>query len=936
MLDSTADWTRRHREYWQREGRERATSQLVGTCAFILICQFAFIGLDRVAFPEHFPLFATMRLAVNVGVVGVLVSWRHRFPNACQIGVALAISLEILVMIYAIGESDSLYFAGLIIVLVGIPVLQPISVRGSLFVSSVTVGGFLLCVALSPTPIDERASTIQLIFILTAALESAMSCHALAVNRVVNFEQRQQIEAARDQLASLDEAKTRFTANVHHELRTPLTLILAPLESLRSGDLGELPEPVQRTLRTMHVNGQRLLKLINDLLDLAKLESDRFAIHRSELDLGAVVEEVVEGARPLAERKRIQLGWAKAPETPRLHVDRDALEKVIVNLLGNALKFTEADGQVSVDLGPAEDGARVLIRVRDSGIGIAREDLRRVFDRFAQADGSATREHEGTGIGLALTRELVELHEGEIWAESEGLGHGTTICVRLPIGEADRQDPEALIRSDSGGVVSLDESLESLRSEDGMIATSSAPGAGIAAELEGNLERWESRHEVREEGPVDPMRRGEKPRIVIADDNRDIRELLQLLLGRDFSVHEARDGREALELVRQVRPDLVVTDIMMPEMTGTELCQAIKGDPEIATTPVMLVSSKAESAMKVEGLEQGADDYVTKPFHPRELLARARGLVRLRVLQREIEDQNAALANALQELKAAEVQLVQSERLAAVGELAAGVAHEVNNPVNFALNAARMLRSEIAEIRELATWMLDLDWKGAAQQADGLEKIHARIEELGLHDPASTVDQLGTIIIDGLERTHRLVAELRDFAAPHRTGRVEVDLARGIQSTVSLLRPAFRAHGVELELAVPEHLPPIQGDPSALNQVLLNLLKNAAEAMEKEGGHIRIEADTRQEHVEIRICDDGPGIPPEIQGRLFEPFFTTKDAGKGTGLGLSISRRIVDEHGGSLDVTSELGIGTTFTLSLPRSELESDRSEPAEPIEAMA
>lgn len=901
MLDSTAGWARRHREYWEREGRERATSQLVGTCTFILICQFVFIGLDRIAFPEQFSLFATMRLVVNVGVVGVLASWRHRFPNACQIGVALAIALEILVMIYAIGESDSLYFAGLIIVLVGIPVLQPISVRGSLFVSSVTVGGFLLCVALSPTPFDERASIIQLIFILTAALESAMSCHALAVNRVVNFEQRQQIEAARDQLASLDEAKTRFTANVHHELRTPLTLILAPLESLRSGDLGELPDPVQRTLRTMHTNGQRLLKLINDLLDLAKLESDRFAIHRVELDLGALVEEVVEGARPLADRKRIDLRWEQAPSTPRVHVDRDATEKVIVNLLGNALKFTEADGQVSVQLGPAEDGAGVLIRVRDSGIGIAREDLRRVFDRFAQADGSATREHEGTGIGLALTRELVELHEGEIWAQSEGLGHGTTISVRLPIGEADRRDPEALIRSESGGVLSFDESLGQLRSEDGPVATGPGPRAGMIAALEGNLERWEARHEVVEEDPVDPMRAGDKPRIVVADDNRDIRELLQLLLGRDFSVHVARDGREALELVRRIRPELVVTDIMMPGMTGTELCQAIKSDPEIATTPVMLVSSKAESAMKVEGLEQGADDYVTKPFHPRELLARARGLVRLRLLQREIEDQNAALADALQELKAAEVQLVQSERLAAVGELAAGVAHEVNNPVNFALNAARMLRSEIAEI-----------------------------QALGLQDPTSTLDELGTIIVDGLERTHRLVAELRDFAAPHRAGRVEIDLARGIQSTVSLLRPAFRGHGVEIELAVPEHLPPIQGDPSALNQVLLNLLKNAAEAMESGGGHVRIEADTGAERVEIRICDDGPGIPPEIQSRLFEPFFTTKDAGKGTGLGLSISRRIVDEHGGSLDVTSEPGVGTTFTLSLPRSELESDRFEPAE------
>ncbi|MHA7839688.1 MAG: ATP-binding response regulator, partial [bacterium] len=654
MPDPTSSWAERHRDYWESEGRERATSQLVGTCAFVLICQFVFIGLDRLAFPEQFPLFVTMRLAVNLGVVGVLVSWRHHFPNACQIGVALAVALEILVMIYATGESDSLYFAGLIIVLVGIPVLQPISVAGSVLVSSVTVGGFLLCATSMPGPMDERAFLIEMIFILTAALESGMSCHALAVNRVVNFEQRQEIESARDQLASLDEAKTRFTANVHHELRTPLTLILAPLESLRGGDMGSLPEPVLRTLRTMHVNGQRLLKLINNLLDLAKLESDRFTVHRVETELVPILQDIVEGAGPLADRKGVELRLEPSPGLPDLYVNPDALEKVIVNLVGNALKFTDSGGAVTVGVEPEADGNGVRIRVRDTGLGIAREDLDRVFDRFAQADGSATREHEGTGIGLALSKELVELHEGSIWAESEGLGRGTTLVVQLPIGEADGRDPEGMIRSDEGEALSLDESLKELDEKARSRPEAGGAQTAIDLELEQSIDRWEARQDEAAVPSSDPVS-SDRPQVVVADDNGDMRELLQLLLSREFTVHVARDGREALELSRRVRPDLVVTDIMMPGMTGTELCQEIKGDPELGSTPVMLVSSKAESVMKIEGLERGADDYVTKPFHPRELLVRARGWVRLRTLQREIEERNTALETALGELKAAEV-----------------------------------------------------------------------------------------------------------------------------------------------------------------------------------------------------------------------------------------------------------------------------------------
>ena len=908
-------WTNRQEAYWNAEGREKAASQLVGTCWFVLVCQLVFIGLDYWVFPEQFSLFLTMRLTVNLAVIGVLIRWRHQYPNASQIAVPIVVAIEILVMIYASGDSDSLYFAGLILVLVGIPVLQPISARSSVAISSFCVGGFLLCAALVPSSIDERTFAIEVIFILAAGFESVVSCRALGVNRVVEFEQRREIEETRDQLASLDEAKTRFSANVHHELRTPLTLILAPLETLRAGDFGDLSDSVKRTLQTMHANGQRLLKLINNLLDLAKLESDRFSISRCQVDLHTLIEGIVDSAAPMAERKNISLSLRPRIGTPFAYLDHDAVEKIAINLVSNALKFTDPGGSITVEVAPSDNQTELILRVRDTGVGLAEKDVDRIFDRFAQVDGSATREQEGTGIGLSLVKELVELHGGRVWAESDGIGLGSTMCVQFPIGELDELPSEEVTQSDEDTSRTLRESLEDVRTHANSGSAKSQP-VGIEIDLEHNIERWESRQAFVPDAE-NPDIASDKPNIVVADDNADMRELLKFILGREFEVHVAQNGREALRQVERVSPDLVVTDIMMPEMTGIELCRILKTTPSTASTPVMLVSSKAESEMKVKGLELGADDYVTKPFHPRELLARARGLVQLRVLQREAKDRNEALETAMRELKAAETQLVRSERLAAVGEIAAGVAHEVNNPVNFALNAVRALRVGVAEICEVAEGLATVDWETIQSSPDRLENLHDQLDEIRIDETASNVDELGRIISDGLERTHRLVADLLVFASPDRSERIQVDLARCIRSTTALLRPAIIDSGATFEVKIPDQLPPISGDPGALNQVLLNLIKNALEATIDQHGLVRIEAKAYEDRVEIRVIDDGPGLESTVQERLFEPFFTTKSAGGGTGLGLSISRQIAESYEGELSVESILGEGTTFTLTLP-------------------
>jgi signal transduction histidine kinase len=651
----------------------------------------------------------------------------------------------------------------------------------------------------------------------------------------------------------------------------------------------------------------------------------------------------VAGARPLAERKGVMLEIEGLEDLPEIHVDPEAFEKILVNLLGNALKFTERGGAIRVH-GVREGQGGVHIVVADTGAGIPANQLERIFDRFAQVDASGTRKYEGTGIGLALVKELVELHGGRVWAESHGLGRGAQMHVVLPQGESDAEpdavaeaiESDAAVGNGNGNGAEVHPALRNamaamaaeLREEDAAVAGTAGPQeqqrqeAIKFVELERTAER--SEHEVRHGArPAYPEHPPGTAEVLVVEDNVDMRRLLYHLVAQEFRVRLARDGREGLAAVRERTPDLVLTDVMMPEMTGIELCAEIKRDPALANVPVVLVTSKAEREMKIAGLEYGADDYVTKPFHPRELLARVRSLVRLRRTQLELAERHALLEktndellDALDELKETGGQLVHAERLAAVGELAAGVAHEINNPVNFAMNAARTLRAMVEDVRAVAAQVAAIDPSDTDALRRQIDALEALRERLGFDQSATELAELTDIVTEGLERTAGLVGDLRDFAAPGSRELGPVDLGRGLRTTLRLIGHTLHAAGVEIHVDIPEGLPEVRGDARALNQVFLNLLKNAAESFERGSGAVWVTARAEESAVLVEILDDGPGLAPEVRERLFEPFVSTK-AGRGSGLGLSISRRIMEEHGGRLELESQRGAGTRVMLRFP-------------------
>ena len=912
-----ADERTRYAEY-----RAHITGKVLGPALrnavliFILLQTFVFIPADYLLYPKHFDFFLAARLALNTALAVVWFGTALRWPGPSSVAVCAFGTALFLSMVYETGGVASGYYVGLILLVVGMGFLTPQNTRQAAFIAVMMFGGYAALPIYTRDPVDWLTFSENLFFLGAAGAEACWACLHMDRMRFADFKQQRQLERARDELTELDRAKSRFSANVHHELRTPLTLILAPLDALRDGELGELPPSVQRSLATMQANGRRLHKMINNLLDLSKVESDQFVITRRKLRLAPIVDELVTGARALADRKGVSLEASGFESLPEIHADAEALDKVFVNLVGNALKFTDTGGRIEIRARETDDG--VEVSVADTGIGIPVAKLDAIFDRFAQVDASATRRHEGTGIGLSLAKEMVERHGGRIWAESRGEGTGTTLCFTLPIGLPDVDVEDEVLEDDRGCAQGIRQSMAAMESD---LQLGTAQGSDSLVEIRRTVERWYDRVHAVDSHNESSRHSADVPEILIAEDNPDMRALLSLLIGKEFRVRLARNGREALENLRISAPDLILSDVMMPEMSGIELCRIVKNDPATRAIPIVLVTSKAEREMKIEGLELGADDYVTKPFHPRELLARVRSLVRVGSLQRQLAGRNASLEQALRGLKQAEVQLVQSERLAAVGELAAGIAHEVNNPVNFALNAARAIEVTTKELKSIVdTLAADVDRqpvveeKSVRSQARSAIAAQAEIAEL-----SDTLIELSGIITEGLGRTSLLVGNLRDFAAPGRSEGLStgVDVAMGLRSTVQLLKHAAEEHGARIELTIEDDPPVIVGDGGGLNQVFLNLMQNAAESFGEDGGTIRIGLRREGEWLVVDVADDGPGIAPEHRAVLFEPFFTTKAVGEGTGLGLSISRQIVLAHGGTIELWSELGQGTRFSVRLP-------------------
>ncbi|WP_156758147.1 SpoIIE family protein phosphatase [Actinokineospora pegani] len=425
-------------------------------------------------------------------------------------------------------------------------------------------------------------------------------------------------------LAELDRAKTELFANISHELRTPLTLIAGPAEDALTDRVEPLAGAQRERVELIRRNATRLSRMVDNLLDFTRIESGALRPERVATDLAEFTRAITDSFRPAIERAGLEL-VLDAPPLPRpVSVDRDMWQRVMLNLLSNALKFTLA-GRVEVRVADGDGQARVS--VTDTGLGIPAEDVPRLFERFHRVRGAAGRSREGTGIGLALAAELVALHDGHIGVDSEP-GRGSSFTIVLPYG----QSP----------------------------ATSEVPPRGVAAEayLDEAMGWGEGRgwQESDDEPPAlrgDTHAAGSDPRgtagarVLVVEDNADLRGFLVRLLGKHWEATAVADGEQALAVVRRSRPDLVISDVVMPGVDGFTLLDRLRGDPATAHIPVVLLSARAGEEAAIEGLARGADDYLSKPFSAQELLARVRSNLEMARLRTQQAAWRAALVEAL-------------------------------------------------------------------------------------------------------------------------------------------------------------------------------------------------------------------------------------------------------------------------------------------------
>ncbi|OXM54966.1 histidine kinase [Amycolatopsis alba DSM 44262] len=425
-----------------------------------------------------------------------------------------------------------------------------------------------------------------------------------------------------EELAELDRAKTVFFSNISHEFRTPLTLIMGPVQGLLSAT-SDLDDAARADLEVVHRNGSRLSKLVNTLLDFSRIEAGRMQASFAPVDLAAVTAELASVFQSAVERA----GLCFTVECPALdepvYLDLDLWEKVVFNLLSNAVKFT-FEGAITVTV--AQDATAATVVVADTGVGVPAREMPHLFERFHRIENTRARSHEGSGIGLALVRELVELHGGAIAADSTE-GVGTKFTVRLPFGPAHLPAGSLAASGDR------------------------SPSAAAAEPYVLEAGRWSADiPEVSGTADTPARRPAASARVVIADDNADMREYLtRLLTGAGYVVEAVADGGEAIDAVRARPPDLVISDVMMPGLDGLGLVERLRGEPSTAVVPVLLLSARAGQEASIEGLRAGADDYLVKPFASAELLARVRANVELARLRARSARWRAALIDSVQE-----------------------------------------------------------------------------------------------------------------------------------------------------------------------------------------------------------------------------------------------------------------------------------------------
>ncbi len=778
-------------------------------------------------------------------------------------------------------------------------------------------------------------------------------------------QKNEELQALLVRIKELDEIKNQFFANVSHELRTPLALILGPVERLKRAetDQAERSEIAEMIAR----NARMLLKHVNDLLDISKLEAGKLHIELRATDVAALLRFVLSHFEVLASERQIDFS-VQVPEHLLEAVDPEKLERVLMNLVSNAFKFVPAGGVVRCMAQVSRES--VIIAVEDSGPGVRPELREAIFERFRQGDGGSSRQFGGTGLGLAIAREFVELHRGTLQVRDSALG-GALFEITLPrrLPEQDElPETAASARHVDANVIAV--TIDELRTP-----ASSQPGSKAPA-----------------------ASHGERARVLVVEDNAEMNRFICEALADDYQVRSAFDGEEGLAAALSFDPALIITDIMMPKVSGAQMIAGIRARPELQHARIVVLSAKADEELRIRLLEQGAQDFIVKPFSEGDLLVRVRNLIAARQAQEALRVQSQYLSDLFQRApgfmavvhgprhvfelaNAAYLTLVGHRDVIgkpfldalpefAVQEFPALLDQVFTTAEPYVGRARKVLlqRSPGARLEERYLDFVyqpllaadgsvsgvfiegsDVSERCAAEEA--LRQADRRKDEFlatlahELRNPLSPIRHAAKIaqnssvtpaqlqwshdVIDRqVEHMSRLLDDLLDISRITR-GKLELRtqhlaLMECITAAVESTRPLIEAkqHRIEIEVRAEEPIH-IEADPVRIVQIFSNLLTNAAKYTDS-GGRISVSVRAVGKDVEISVRDNGIGIAADVLPQVFVMFSQATSALErsegGLGIGLSLVRGLVILHSGSIEAHSEgLGRGSEFVVRLPRS-----------------
>jgi signal transduction histidine kinase/DNA-binding response OmpR family regulator len=790
--------------------------------------------------------------------------------------------------------------------------------------------------------------------------------------------ERQRAEA----LAEIDRAKTVFFSNVSHEFRTPLTLMLGPIEQAVAN--AQDPVKVRAQLTLARRSATRLLKLVNSLLDFSRIEAGRVQAFYEAVDLSALTRDLASTFRSAIERAGLRFDVECDELGERVFVDREMWEKIVLNLLSNALKFT-FKGAITVRL--RAQSRHAVLEVSDSGVGIPVHEIPRVFERFYRVEGRLGRTHEGSGIGLALVRELVKLHEATIEVASDP-SRGTMFRILVPLGSSHLppgrlKAPVNQVSMAIGAQAFVQEALRWLPDPSGATSSNLPELADGAARIID--QRFAATFGAR---------------IILADDNADMRAYLRELLAPIYAIEAVANGEQAFDAARRQRPDLILSDIMMPVLDGLGLLAAVRADKSLQNVPVVLLSARAGEEARIEGLDAGADDYLIKPFSARELVARLGALLELAHMRRQSEEalrrRTVQFETLLNEAPLG-VYLIDADFRVREGNPTglgafAGISNLIGRDFSevahilwdkeHADKVVRLFRDTLESgdpyvapecvderrdraVRQWYEWQInrialpDGRYGVVCYSRDISAHIHARTalqatdrqkdeflamlahelrnplaalrsasELLRRPMPAAVHTQCVGVIGRQVRQLTRMIDDLLDVSRITR-GAIELvleplELGTVVAQALETVEPLMREKRHKASIVPSDQELHVNGDRARLVQCVGNILTNATKYTDSRGD-IRVRSYALGTWAVIEISDSGIGMSAELLSGIFDLFVQnerTPDRSQGgLGIGLAVVKRLVEMHGGKVSARSRgLGQGSTFEIHLPLSE----------------